>query len=72
MNTLSVSGKNWILKKFVQKDISYLKDNFDLAELFYDIHIIANYALITLISLHFLAVIAHKIFFKENLLKKIL
>ena len=49
-----------------------IKDNFDLAELFYDIHIIANYALITLISLHFLAVIAHKILFKENLLKKIL
>jgi single-stranded-DNA-specific exonuclease len=33
MNTLSVSGKNWILKKFVQKDISYLKDNFDLDEI---------------------------------------
>ena len=49
-----------------------IKDNFDLAELFYDIHIIANYTLITLISLHFLAVIAHKILFKENLLKKIL
>ena len=33
MNTLSVSGKNWILKKFIQKDISYLKDNFDLDEI---------------------------------------
>lgn len=33
MNTLSVSGKNWILKKFVQKDITYLKDNFDLDEI---------------------------------------
>ena len=49
-----------------------IKDNFDLAELFYDIHIIANYTLITLISLHILAVIAHKIIFKENLIKKIL
>ena len=33
MNTLSVSGKNWILKKFAQKDITYLKDNFDLDEI---------------------------------------
>ena len=49
-----------------------IKDNFDLAELFYDIHIIANYTLIALISLHILAVIVHKIIFKENLIKKIL
>ena len=49
-----------------------IKDNFDLAELFYDIHIIANYILISLISLHILAVITHKVLFKENLLKKIL
>ena len=49
-----------------------IKDNFDLAELFYDIHIVANYTLISLISLHILAVITHKVLFKENLLKKIL
>ena len=49
-----------------------IKDNFELAELFYDIHIIANYCLIALISLHILAVIAHKVLFKENLLKRIL
>ena len=49
-----------------------IKDNFDLAELFYDIHIVANYTLIALISLHILAVIVHKIIFKENLIKKIL
>ena len=49
-----------------------IKENFDLADLFYDIHIIGNYTLITLISLHILAVIVHKILFKENLLKKIL
>jgi cytochrome b561 len=49
-----------------------IKDNFDLAQLFYDIHIIANYTLISLISLHILAVITHKVLFKENLLKKIL
>ena len=49
-----------------------IKDNFDLAELFYDIHIIANYTLIALISLHILAVIVHKVIFKENIVKKIL
>ena len=28
MNTLSISGKNWILKKYNQEEISFLKDNF--------------------------------------------
>ncbi len=49
-----------------------IKDNFEMAEFFYDIHIIGNYTLITLITLHILAVIIHKVIFKENLLKKIL
>jgi single-stranded-DNA-specific exonuclease len=33
MNTLSVSGKSWILKKYNQEDISFLKDNFFLDEI---------------------------------------
>ena len=49
-----------------------IKDNFELAELFYNIHIFGNYTLIALISLHILAIIIHKIVFKENLLKRIL
>ena len=49
-----------------------IKDNFELAEIFYEIHIIGNYTLITLITLHISAVIIHKVVFKENLLKKIL
>ena len=49
-----------------------IKDNFDLAELFYEIHIFGNYTLIALILLHIFAVIIHKILFKENLLKRIL
>ena len=49
-----------------------IKDNFELAEIFYEIHIIGNYTLIALITLHVSAVIIHKILFKENLLKKIL
>ena len=49
-----------------------IADNFELAELFYDIHIISNYTLIILISLHIFAVIVHKVAFKENLIKRIL
>ncbi len=33
MNSLSVSGKNWILKKYNQEDLTYIKDNFSLDEI---------------------------------------
>ena len=33
MNTLSISGKNWILKKYNREEISFLKDNFFLDEI---------------------------------------
>ena len=33
MNSVSVTGKNWILKKFDQEKIIYLKDNFFLDEI---------------------------------------
>ncbi len=33
MNSSSVSGKNWILKKFDENDISYFKENFYLDEI---------------------------------------
>ena len=33
MKTLSVSGKNWTLKKFDQNDIKYFKENFSLDEI---------------------------------------
>ena len=49
-----------------------VNDNYILAEQFYDVHIVANYTLIILIILHISAVIVHKLFFNENLLKKIL
>jgi len=32
MNSLSVSGKNWILKNFNQEEIVFLKENFFLDE----------------------------------------
>ena len=49
-----------------------IQDNFELAEIFYEIHIFSNYTLITLITLHISAVIIHKVLFKENLLTRIL
>ena len=33
MNSVSVTGKNWILKKFDQEKITYLKDNYSLDEI---------------------------------------
>ena len=47
-------------------------ENFEVADFFYDIHIFSNYLLIALIVIHILAVIVHKLFFGDNLLKKIL
>ena len=49
-----------------------IQDNFQLGELFYDVHIFSNYLLIVLIIIHVMAVIAHKLFFNDNLLKRIL
>ena len=51
--------------------LGLLNDNFELAEIFYDVHVFSNYLIITLIALHVLAVIIHKFFFNDNLLKKI-
>ena len=47
-------------------------ENFEVADFFYDIHIFSNYLLIALIIIHILAVIVHKLFFGDSLLKKIL
>ena len=62
----------WILGKKLLISNHEIKENFELAEIFYEIHIIINYTLIILISLHIFAVIIHKLLFKENLLKRIL
>ena len=49
-----------------------INENFDLADQFYEIHIFSNYTLIGLIVIHITAVIVHKLFFGDNLIKKIL
>ena len=74
--SITISG---ILKKLFNgetlviffKEIK-IQDNFVLADQFYNIHIFSNYTIIGLIALHIFAVIIHKLFFNENLLKKIL
>ena len=49
-----------------------IQDNFELAEVFYDIHVFSNYFIIALITTHIVAVVVHKFFFNDNLIKKIL
>ena len=56
--------------KFFLKEIN-IKENFELADQFYDIHVFSNYLIISLIAIHILAVIFHKIFFKESVILSI-
>ena len=46
--------------------------NFALSEQFYSIHVLANYVIIGLISLHILAVLFYKFILRENILKRVL
>ena len=74
--SITISG---MLKKLFNGEILtiifkeiQISENFELADQFYEIHIFSNYTLIVLIVIHLTAVIIHKIFFGDNLLKKIL
>ena len=74
--TITISG---IFKKLFNGEniIIFFKKinliyNFELSEQFYSIHILANYVLIGLIALHIFAVLFHKLFLNENILKRIL
>ena len=58
---------NFFIFQYAFKD-----SNFQLADGFYILHIYSNYLLIALVSLHILATIAHHIFFKDKILKKML
>ena len=74
--TITISG---ILKKlYMGEKLNFLffsygfkKDNFQLADLYYEVHIYANYLLIFLVALHILAVIVHHFIFKDKILDKI-
>ena len=75
--TITISG---ILKKlymgetlnFIFFKYGFKKDNFILADAYYDVHVYANYLLLALVTLHILAVIAHHFIFKDKILKKII
>jgi superoxide oxidase len=57
---------------FLLFEYGFEKDNFQLADAYYEVHIYANYLLIALVTLHILSVIAHHILFKDKIIKKIL
>ena len=75
--TITISG---ILKKlymgeklnFIFFTYGFKKDNFQLADTYYEIHILANYLLVVLVVIHILAVIVHHFIFKDKILKKII
>ena len=74
--SITISG---ILKKlymgeklnFIFFKYGFEEDNFVLADAYYEVHIYANYILLTLVSLHILAVIIHHFVFKDKILNKI-
>ena len=74
--TITISG---MLKKlymgetlnFIFFKYGFEKDNFVLADAYYQVHIYANYLLLALVSLHILAVIVHHFVFKDKILNKI-
>ena len=56
---------------FIFFKYGFEKDNFVLADAYYEIHIYANYLLMALVTLHILAVIVHHLIFKDKILNKI-
>ena len=56
---------------FIFFKYGFEKDNFVLADTYYQVHIYANYLLLALVSLHILAVIIHHFVFKDKILNKI-
>ena len=72
---ITVSG---ILKKlymgemlnFIFFKYRFEKNNFVLADAYYQVHIYANYLLLALVTLHILAVIVHHYIFKDKILRK--
>ena len=57
---------------FIFFKLKFIESNFELSDLFYTIHIYANYLLVLLFVIHILAVIIHHYIYKENILSKML
>ena len=74
--TITISG---VLKKlymgetlnFIFLKYGFEKDNFVLADAYYEVHIYSNYLLLMLVALHIFAVIVHHFIFKDKILNKI-
>tara|TARA_B100000963_G_C22304236_1_gene527115 strand:+ start:93 stop:623 length:531 start_codon:yes stop_codon:yes gene_type:complete len=78
LSILAITLSGILKKLYMGETLNFLffkygfkKDNFILADAFYEIHIYSNYFLIGLIIIHILAVITHHILFKDKILKKI-
>ena len=78
LSILMITTSGILKKLYMGETLNFLffnygfkKDNFILADAFYEVHIYANYLLIALVILHILAVIAHHVLFKDKILKKI-
>ena len=78
LSILMITTSGILKKLYMGETLNFLffnygfkKDNFILADAFYQVHIYANYLLIALVILHILAVIAHHVLFKDKILKKI-
>ena len=78
LSILMITTSGILKKLYMGETLNFLffnygfkKDNFILADAFYQVHIYANYILIALVTLHILAVIAHHVLFKDKILKKI-
>ena len=74
--TITISG--FLKKLYMGETLNFIffkygfeKDNFVLADAYYQVHIYANYLLLALVSLHILAVIVHHFVFKDKILNKI-
>ena len=78
ISILMITTSGMLKKLYMGETLNFLffnygfkKDNFVLADAFYQVHIYANYLLIALVILHILAVITHHVLFKDKILKKI-
>ena len=75
--TITTSG---ILKKLFMGEelnliffkLQFVKSNFELADVYYTLHIYSNYLLVMLFAIHIMAVIVHHTYFKEKILNKML
>ena len=52
--------------------LQFVKSNFELADVYYTLHVYSNYLLVMLFAIHIMAVIVNNTYFKEKILNKML